>query len=191
MSEPNPYEPPTMPAPSRAGVYSAGGRAVDAGRGWEWIAEGFALFKQQPGMWILVLIAWIVCVVILALVPVIGSLAIMLLMQVFMGGMMLGCRALDNGDGFDIGCLFAGFKQNTGDLVVLGVLGLVGSIIAAIPAIVIMGGGAFMALFLGSGSAASQATATTTPTNATPTGRTSTTTPDGCISSTRTSSRRT
>src|SRR5476649_2940207 len=121
MSESNPYQPlatPPAPAAAPAGAFSAEGRAVDAGRGWEWIAEGFALFKKQPGTWILILIVFLVCAVLIHIVPVIGSLAGVLLTQVFMGGLMLGCRALDHGESFEVGQLFAGFKQNTGDLVV-------------------------------------------------------------------------
>ncbi len=152
MSESNPYQPPAAPASAQAGAFSAAGRAVDAGRGWEWIAEGFALFKKQPGMWILVLIVLVACSILISLVPIVGSLANLLLMQVFLGGVMLGCRALDNGESFDVGWVFAGFKQNTGDLVVLGLLALVGWIIAFIPAILIMGGGAFMAMMGGGGS---------------------------------------
>lgn len=151
MSDSNPYQPPVAPASAEAGAFSAAGRAVDAGRGWEWIAEGFALFKKQPGTWILILIVLIVCSVVISLVPIIGTLANLLLMQVFMGGVMLGCRALDNGESFEVGHVFAGFKQNTSDLVVLGVLALVGWIIAFIPAILIMGGGAFMAMMRGGG----------------------------------------
>ena len=152
MSESNPYQPPAAPAPAQAGAFSAAGRAVDAGRVWEWIAEGFALFKKQPGMWILILIVLVACSILISLVPMVGSLANLLLMQVFMGGVMLGCRALDNGESFDVGCVFAGFRQNTGDLVVLGLLALVGWIIAFIPAILIMGGGAFMSMMSGGGS---------------------------------------
>ena len=154
MSESNPYQPPVTPAPpasAPAGVFSAEGRAVDAGRGWEWIAEGFALFKKQPGIWILILIVLVVCSILISLVPIIGALANLLLMQVFIGGVMLGCRALDNGESFDVWCVFAGFKQNTGELVVLGLLALVGWILAFIPAMLIMGGGAFMAMMGGGG----------------------------------------
>src|SRR5690242_4686190 len=102
MSDSNPYQPPSLPAspgattpvPVPAGTAAA--RSVDGGRGWEWIAEGFALFKKQPGTWILILIVFVVCAAVIHLVPVIGSLAGMLLTQVFMGGLMLGCRALDH-----------------------------------------------------------------------------------------------
>jgi hypothetical protein len=155
MSDLNPYQPPnssaspgaTSPVPMAA--VPAAARSVDGGRGWEWIAEGFALFKKQPGTWILILIVFIVCAALIHLVPVIGSLAGMLLTQVFMGGLMLGCRALDRDGTLELGHLFAGFKQNTGDLVVLGVLTLVGWIIALIPALLIAGGGAFMAMMAG------------------------------------------
>lgn len=159
MSEPNPYQPAqsaAVPAAPEA-AFSSSGRAVDAGRGWEWIAEGFALFKKQPGIWILIVIAFVACSVALAFIPVIGALANVLLVQVFMGGLMLGARALDHGEELEIGHLFAGFSRNTGDLVVLGVLALVGWIVACIPAIVIMGGGAFVAMLFGASSAAAGA----------------------------------
>jgi uncharacterized membrane protein len=155
MSDSNPYQPPssspTPVAPAAAATIAipATGRAVDAGRGWEWIAEGFALFKKQPGIWILNLIIFIACAAVIHIVPIIGSIAGILLTQVFMGGLMLGCRALDHGESLEIGHLFAGFKQNTGDLVVLGVLTIVGWIVALIPAMLIAGGGAFMAMMMG------------------------------------------
>src|SRR3989304_8182775 len=152
MNESNPYQPPGAPASAHAGAFSAAGRAVDAGRGWEWIAEGFALFKKQPGIWILILIVLIACSILISLVPIVGALANLLLMQVFMGGVMLGCRALDNGESFDVGYVFAGFKQGTSDLVVLGLLAPGGWVLAFIPAMLIMGGGAFMSMMGGGGS---------------------------------------
>jgi hypothetical protein len=123
--------------------------SVDAGRGWAWIADAFALFKKQPGTWILILIVFVVCAMLIVMVPVVGALANFLLMQVFVGGLMLGCRALDNNEPLELAHLFAGFKHNAGDLVVLGVLALVGWIITVIPAIAIMGFGTFMALMMG------------------------------------------
>jgi hypothetical protein len=155
MSDSNPYQPPSSPAVPAARpstpepAFSTSARAVDAGRGWEWIAEGYALFKKQPGIWILILIVFVACAALIHVVPVIGSLAGVLLTQVFMGGLMLGCRALDRGEALEVGHLFAGFKQNTSDLVVLGVLTLVGWLVACIPAIAIVGGGAFMAMMMG------------------------------------------
>jgi uncharacterized membrane protein len=157
MSEMNPYQPPesrAAGAAAAAGDFIAGGRALDAGCGWEWIASGFALFKKQPGAWILILIVLLVCLILISLVPLLGWIANMLLLQVFAGGIMLGCRALDSGASLKVGHAFAGFKQNTSDLVVLGVLALVAGVIVLIPALLIMGGGSFMAMMQGGGDAA-------------------------------------
>jgi hypothetical protein len=152
MSEQNPYQ---FPSASAATVEPltpaivAQPRAVSAGRGWEWIADGFSLFKKQPGTWILIIIVFSVCLIALAMLPLLGALANLVLMQVFMGGLMLGCRALDTDQPFELGHLFAGFKQSTGDLMVLGVLVLVGWVIAMIPVVIIMGGGAVMTMMMG------------------------------------------
>jgi hypothetical protein len=123
MSE-NPYKAPVSGLEAAA-TNTAGtlvdARTVDAGRGWEWIVEGFALFKKQPGMWILVLVVLLVCSIVISLVPVVGTLINMVIVQIFMGGLMLGCRALDGDGTLEISHLFAGFNQKTSDLVVLGV----------------------------------------------------------------------
>ena len=142
MSE-NPYKAPVSGLEAAA-TNTAGtlvdARTVDAGRGWEWIVEGFALFKKQPGMWILVLVVLLVCSIVISLVPVVGTLINMVIVQIFMGGLMLGCRALDGDGTLELSHLFAGFNQKTSDLVVLGVLALIGWIIAFIPALLIVGG---------------------------------------------------
>jgi uncharacterized membrane protein len=67
---------------------------------------------------------------------------------------MIGCRALDHGEELEIGHLFAGFKQNTSNLMVVGVLALVAWMIILIPALVILGAGGFMAGMHGGGLAA-------------------------------------
>lgn len=161
MSEINPYQPPESPGTAitaaGAGDFVAAGRAVEAGRGWEWIASGFALFKKQPGIWILILLVLVACWVLISLVPLIGGLANLLLLQVFMGGIMLGCRALDRDGNLEVGHAFAGFRQNTSNLVVLGLLALVAWVIILIPALLIMGGGSFLAMLRGGGDVASVA----------------------------------
>ena len=161
MSESHPYQPPEPPgkavAAADAGNFVAAGRAVEAGRGWEWIASGFALFKKQPGIWILILIVLLVCWTLITLVPLIGGLANLLLLQVFMGGIMLGCRALDRDGNLEVGHAFAGFRQNTSNLVVLGLLSLIAWVIILIPALLIMGGGSFLAMLRGGGDLASVA----------------------------------
>jgi uncharacterized membrane protein len=58
----------------------------------------------------------------LALVPVVGHLASQVLFPVFMGGLMLGCRAIDRGQPLTVNHLFAGFSERAGPLIVLGLL---------------------------------------------------------------------
>jgi hypothetical protein len=124
-------------------------RSVGAGQGWTWIADGFGLFKKAPGMWIALVIVLFVILVVLAFIPVLGALATFLLMPVFAGGLMLGCRALQGGGQLEIGHLFAGFKTQTANLVVLGAVGLAGGIVVMLPVILIAGTGAFIGMARG------------------------------------------
>ena len=152
MSESNPYQP---PAPAAVPVKSTpvadgpvSSRAVETGRGWDWIVEGFNLFKKTPGIWILNVVIFFVVAGVVSVVPFIGRAAGILLAQILMGGLMLGCRALEDDGKFEIEHLFAGFSNRTGDLVVLGVLALVGSIVALIPTFLIVGAGSFLSMLL-------------------------------------------
>ena len=116
MSEPNPYQP---PAPAAAPVKSTpvadgpvSSRTVETGRGWDWILEGFNLFKKTPGIWILNVVIFFVVAGVVSVVPIIGRAAGILLAQILMGGLMLGCRALEDDGKFEIEHLFefAGHK---------------------------------------------------------------------------------
>ena len=142
MSQTNPFLSPGSGDPA-GGSPLEGGRTVDAGRGWAWITEGFALFKKQPGMWIGIVLVLFVIMVVLSIIPVLGAIATFLLMPVFGGGMMLGCQSVERDGTLEMGHLFAGFKMQTGNLVALGVLAVVGWIIVVLPVIAIVGTGAF------------------------------------------------
>lgn len=113
-------------------TYVAGGRAVEAGRGWDWIAAGWELFKKQAGMWIaLVLVAFVIFFV-LALIPVIGSLATFVLSPVFAAGVLVGSREIDEGRPLEVGHLFAGFKQKFAQLLTVGAIYLGSAIVIAL-----------------------------------------------------------
>jgi uncharacterized membrane protein len=108
-----------------AGEYVAGGRTVAAGRGWDWIAQAWGLFKKEPGVWIGILVVVLLINIALAFIPVAGKLATFILGPVFGGGILLGCRAMEQGGKLEIGHLFAGFREHFGPLVLVGVLNLV------------------------------------------------------------------
>ncbi len=134
---------------SQGANFDAAGRAVAAGRGWDWIAEGFALFRRQPGLWILTAVLLGVVFVVFSMIPLLGSLANALLFPIFGAGLILGCKALNQGGMLELSHLFAGFKHRTGDLVLVGVFNLVGWVVIALALIAVVGGGVFMALLRG------------------------------------------
>jgi uncharacterized membrane protein len=137
MSEQNPSVVPGSQEPRG----SAPGRGVEAGQGVEWLKEGWQLFVKNPGVWIAMAVIVIVIFVVLGFVPVVGQFAANLLGPIFAAGMLLGARALAQGEELKVEHLFAGFKQNTGNLVLLGVFGLIGMLVV-IAVIVVIGGGA-------------------------------------------------
>jgi len=136
-------------AEPRSASFDAGGRTVGGGRGWDWIVEGFGLFRKQPGIWILATVLLGVLFILISMIPFLGSLANALLLPIFGAGLMLGCKALDGGGTLELAHLFAGFKQRTGDLVMIGAFNLLGWLIIAFVVFMVIGGGVFMAVMRG------------------------------------------
>jgi len=157
MSQINPYQPPRsrvadVAAAAVAGIFVEGGRAVEAGHGWTWIAAAFDLFKKRPGAWIVITIILGVIMILVNLLPIVGWAVNTLLMPVFLGGLMLGCRTLNDAGHFGVGQLFAGFSHSTTRLIAIGALSLVGWIVVMIPLVAVMGK-SFFALMGGDPSA--------------------------------------
>lgn len=140
--------PAAVPGPSAAdpwtGTASPGGAeavlsgadptpsGVGIGRGAGWIGRGFRYFAASPLGWILATLVFFVLAVLTSLVPIIGGLVLSLFWPVFVAGFMLGARDQDRGEPFRVGHLFAGFSSNAGQLVMLGLLYLLGSLLIAI-----------------------------------------------------------
>ncbi len=97
-------------------------RGVAAGNGASWWGEAWRLFVPSAWVWVLIVVILFVLSMVLALVPVVGHLASQVLFPVFMGGLMLGCRAIDRGQPLTVNHLFAGFSERAGPLMVLGLL---------------------------------------------------------------------
>jgi uncharacterized membrane protein len=105
-----------------AGEFVIGGRSVAAGRGWDWIASGWELFKKQVGMWIALLILFIVVMTVIAVVPVLGGIASTLLTPVLSAGLFVAAKAADEGRSLEFGQLFAGFREPFVKLVLVGAI---------------------------------------------------------------------
>ena len=109
------------------------------GNGWTWLVSAWSLFRPAAGTWIGMMLAAVVIVIVVFLVPFIGPLVVNLIPPVFIAGLMIAARNLEQGSEPKFSQLFAGFQQRFGPLVLLGVVSLV--IMAAIVfAVVIMTG---------------------------------------------------
>jgi uncharacterized membrane protein len=154
MAEINPYKPPASyvedvsPQGADGRNFIADGRAVSAGQGWAWIAQGWGLFKQQPGTWILLLLLAGVIFIAMSLVPLLNWIAPSLIVPGLSAGVILGCKALEDGERLRVAHLFAGFQARGGALVLLGLAGFVLYLVAMIPLIIVLGGG-FIAMMSG------------------------------------------
>ena len=146
-------------AEPQSGNFHAEGRVVAGSRGWDWIVEAFALFRRQPGMWILIVLLAGILFIAIGLIPILGSLASTLLLPIIGAGLMLGCKALDQGGTLEFAHLFAGFRQRTGDLVLVGVFNVVCGVIITFAVIAVIGGGVFMAVTRGGAPGASMSLA--------------------------------
>jgi len=135
---------------------------VPAGNGWRWLADGFQLFKRNPVAWIGALVVWVVISMVLSLIPLV-NLAVSLFSGVIGGGFMLGARAQDEGGDFKVGHLFAGFSNNFGGLLLLGVFYLVGIILIGAAMGFAVGGTMFMAAEAQAGDPAAMQALLTSP----------------------------
>ena len=131
------------------GEFVAGGQSRPAGQGWSWIAEGWDLFKRQPGLWIGMIVVLLVVFIVTSLIPVVGGLLLTLFGPVLGAGLMIGCKALDSGRELEFGHLFAGFRERTGTLIGVGALYLAAVVAVMLVVGMIMGVG--MLTMMGAG----------------------------------------
>ncbi|MCU7924694.1 MAG: hypothetical protein KZQ88_18550 [Candidatus Thiodiazotropha sp. (ex Dulcina madagascariensis)] len=97
-----------------------GPRGVPAGHGLAWVAKGWWHFKQAPIAWIAALIVWGVVSFIVSMVPLLGFIAANVLTPVMIAGLMIGCSEQDQGEEFSVNHLFAGFSNNAGQAMLVG-----------------------------------------------------------------------
>jgi uncharacterized membrane protein len=143
-----------LPTAAPGGNFVPEGQAVAAGNGWQWILDAWEVFKRQPGTWIALIVVFFVVFVLISLVPIVGSLAAALLGPVFAGGVIAGCQAVRDGGELEIGHLFAGFRANTGKLVMIGVFNLLAWIVIGVVIMVLVGASVFAMMSGGEPSAA-------------------------------------
>lgn len=159
----NPYAAPRAAVADEKGAqgeFVPGGRSVPAANGWTWFVDGWALFKAAPGTWIGIIIVFLVIFIALTLVPFLGAVGQYLLMPVFVGGIVAGCRAIDDGGAIEFNHLFEGFKTRFRTLIAVGALYLAG-FVAVLLVVMLLTGASVFALFMAGGGAQDIATAGT------------------------------
>ncbi len=85
-------------------------RVVDAGRGFNWWGDGWRILRSGFWTWIGITVIYILLSLVIAVIPFVGGLGHSLLTPVFVGGLMLGCRALDRDAPLRVSHLFEGFQ---------------------------------------------------------------------------------
>lgn len=122
----NPYRAPgaavTDVAEAGSTGFAAPGRRVEAGRGTAWIGEGWGFFKSAPLLWIVLLILFFAINLLVQMVPVLGSIASILIGPSLLVGVYAFAHGLAAGEGGDINRFFDGFRRELGSLVMVGLL---------------------------------------------------------------------
>lgn len=110
-------------------TFVPGGRTVAFENGWAWIASAWSIFKRAPGVWIGMVVVFLLICVGLSIVPIVGWIATMLAAPVFGGGFALACRTAEQGGEVQFDQLFGGFKHRFGPLVGVGAAYLIAMVV--------------------------------------------------------------
>ena len=124
-------------------------RAIAADRGLAWWTEAWALFMRNPLLWVALGVILLVGAIMVGMVPLLGGLAVSLLMPVLIGGWLLTARKVEQGGTLEVTDLFAGFQgDKLTPLIVLGAL-LLAAMVAIGLVAGVLGMGAMWGMFAG------------------------------------------
>lgn len=124
-------------------------RSVAAERGLGWWTDAWAVFMRNPLMWVALSLVLLVGMMIVAMVPMLGGVAISLLMPALIGGWLLAARKVEQGGTLEVADLFSGFQgERLAPLLVLGALLLAAMVVVGLVA-GMLGLGAVWGLFAG------------------------------------------
>ena len=103
-------------------------RVLRALRGAQWLVNAYALYRRNPGAWVLFLLALLAAMVLTSQLKVIGPLIFGLVFPVFSVGIALAAQAADRGEPVVPAHFFGGFRSSIGDLVAIGGIYLIGQL---------------------------------------------------------------
>ncbi|HQT26905.1 MAG TPA: BPSS1780 family membrane protein, partial [Burkholderiales bacterium] len=125
-----------------------GFRKVAAGQGWQWVVEGFSIFRKSPLIWVVLCMILTGIGLTLSLIPVAGEIILYLASPIFAAGLMQGCRDVEQGGELELAHLFLGFRKDTRQLASIGMVYLFGQILI-LGIMVAFGGDTMSKLFFG------------------------------------------
>jgi len=96
------------------------------------------------------------------MVPWIGGLLGSLLSPILLGGIALGCRSLETGGDLELEHFLAGFRRNTGMLLAIGVVYVLGELVLLCVFAMFVGWSVMLAMFAGGGAGVAAALAGST-----------------------------
>lgn len=123
---------------------------LPAATGWQWIKQGFALFRKQPAEMSTLFLSYMFLMMILPIIPVAGQILPLLLIPVFSMAFMQACVRIEKGQRVYPNLLLTGFRSPAlSRLLWLGLL-YVGAAMAAIGASALVDGGVLWKVMAGS-----------------------------------------
>ena len=108
----------TPPAPASGPKLEA--KLVAPERGWQWVLQGFALFRPFPAFWVLLLLFYIFLMLMVRVVPVLGPILLVILVPTISAGYMVACHAANHKLPPLPAHLFMPLRQNTRQQIALG-----------------------------------------------------------------------
>ena len=136
----DPYTPPEADLAQSDEGELVGPRGVPIGSAFSWVAGGWRLFKESPLAWIVTMVVWGILNIVLGMIPLLGAIALSLVSPTLVAGIMIGCREQEEGGKFAVSHLFAGFSQNAGQTILIGLLYLLFTAVLVIGMMLMMFG---------------------------------------------------
>jgi uncharacterized membrane protein len=102
---------------------------VNAKQGLQWILSGFYLFLKAPLAWVFVCFTLMLIAMAMSFIPLLGKFVFTLISPVFLAGIMLGCKDMEQGKLIELKHLFISFRTNSAPLITIGGIYLIGQIL--------------------------------------------------------------
>ena len=122
---------------------------LPAATGWQWIKDGFTLFRKQPAELSTLFLSYMFLMMIVTIIPLLGQLLPLVLVPVFSMAFMQACVQVEKGQRVYPNLLLTGFRSPAfKTLLLLGVLYVLAAT-AAIGASALIDGGVFWNVMTG------------------------------------------